>query len=337
MRKTKIFGALITLLACIGLASCGETPTTGEITTEEAPTFKIGILQPVEHAALGAARLGFIDKLEELGIKVDINYQNANGVEADLNTLAKNLVGSSDLTLGIGTGASQSLQAAALNLGSDKPILFTAVTDAIEAHLVESNEHPGGHITGTSDRNPVAAQIDLIKECLPDATKIGILYTASEINSEVQANEARAEAEAQGLQVEIATCTDSSDINSVVNNLCGTKNIDALYIPTDNNVAANMTPVKNALENYHILGVAGEEGLLIGGAHVTLSVSYTELGKLTGVMAKEILVDGKSPADIPVKQMSKEDCAYVMSSANLAAAGITLPEEVLAKFTDIND
>ena len=112
---------------------------------------------------------------------------------------------SSDLTLGIGTGASKALYSAQINSGSTNPILFTAVTDAVAAELVESNENSGNYITGTSDANPVEAQISLIKECLPDAKKIGIIYTQSEVNSEVQANEAKEEAERQGLTVEVAT------------------------------------------------------------------------------------------------------------------------------------
>ena len=296
----------------------------------------VGILQPVEHAALTAAREGFMEAINDSGLKVKFQYQNANGVEADQNTMAKSLVGKSDLTLGIGTGASLSLQAAALNAGSDKPILFTAVTDPVEAGLVNSLEKPGGQITGASDMNPVAAQIDLIKECLPEAKKIGIFYTQSETNSKVQADQAKAEAISQGLEVEIATCTDSSDIAANINTLCGSKNIDALYIPTDNNVAAHMQPVKNAVENYHILTVCGEESIMANGGHITLSISYHELGKRTGQMAVEILKNGAKPADLPVVSMTAQECTYVMCKANADAAGVVIPESVISKCKNID-
>ena len=313
------------LAAATGLSACDA----------DAGKTVIGILQPVEHAALTAAREGFMEAINDAGLNVKFQYQNANGVEADQNTMAKSLVAKSALTLGIGTGASLSLQAAALNSGSTKPILFTAVTDPVDAGLVASNDAPGGHITGASDMNPVAAQIDLIKECLPSAQKIGIFYTQSETNSKVQADMAAAEATRQGLAVEIMTCTDSSDIAANINTLCGSKNIDALYIPTDNNVAAHMQPVKNAVENYHILTVCGEESLMARGGHITLSISYKELGRRTGEMAVKILRDGADPATMPVISMTAAECSYVMCNANAEAAGVTIPDSVKAKCTNV--
>ena len=183
-------------LSLVSLTSCGGKT-------------KIGILQPVEHSALSAARLGFIEGLKEKGFEdgknITIYYQNANDEPANQTQYAKSLTAKCDITLGIGTGSSQALQAAHVNSGSTKPILFTAVTDPVDAKLVASNDAPGGFITGTSDMNPVEAQIDLIKTCLPDVDKIGIIYTQSETNSKVQANLAKAEAEKYGISVVIET------------------------------------------------------------------------------------------------------------------------------------
>ena len=300
---------------------------------------KIGILQPVEHDALGAARQGFIDALKEAGYvdgdNIEINYVNANGVESDLVTLAKSLTSKSDLTLGIGTGASVALQSAQVNSGSKKPIIFTAVTDAVDAGLVKSNAAPGGYITGASDANPVEAQIDLIKECLPEADKIGILYTQSETNSEVQANQAEAQAKKAGLEVVRMTCTDTTDLPQVAERLCSTDGIDAIYVPTDNLIAANMATVKAALENYHVLCVTGEEGLMTSGGHVTLSIDYYELGKKAGKIAASVLKGEADPANTPVQTMSLEECKYLMCSTNIVAAGITISDSVKEKCTDV--
>ena len=300
---------------------------------------KIGILQPVEHDALGLAKKGFIDALAEKGYKegenLTIDYQNANGQENDLVTLAKSLTNKCDMTLGIGTGATVALQSAQVNSGSTKPIIFTAVTDAVTAGLVTSNAAPGGYITGSSDANPVEAQIDLIKECIPDADKVGILYTQSETNSEVQANQAQAQAEKVGLTVVRMTCTDTTDLAQVAERLCATEGLDALYIPTDNLIAANMTTVKAAVEKYHILCVTGEEGIMAAGGHVTLSIDYYELGKKAGYMAANILKGEAKPESTPVQTMSISECKYVMCSENLTAAGITIPESVKEKCTDV--
>ena len=344
MKTKKIISALaLATIATTCLASCGGSKkldmSTWEFKPKDASNIKIGILQPLEHAALSSAREGFIEGLKNAGYEesknITIKYQNANGVEADMNTLAKSLTSSCDLTLGIGTGASKALYSAQINSGSTNPIFFTAVTDAVAAELVESNENSNNYLTGTSDANPVQAQISLIKECLPDAKKVGIIYTQSEINSEVQANEAKAEAEKQGLEVEISTCTDSSDISSVALDLCGNKGIDALYIPTDNNIAANMKAIKTNVDKYNVLCVAGEEGMMSEGGHITLSVSYFDLGKKAGEMAAKVMNGEKKPNELPVTKMSKEECNYVMCSANLADAEIVLSDSILAKFTNV--
>ncbi len=327
--KQVLLVVLVVLFALFGFA-CKK---------EETGKIKIGILQPVEHDALGLARQGFIDALKEAGYKegenIEINYANANGVENDLVTLAKSLTSKSDLTLGIGTGASVALQSAQVNSGSKKPIIFTAVTDAVTAGLVKSNAAPGGFITGSSDANPVEAQIDLIKECLPDADKIGILYTQSETNSEVQANQAEAQAIAAGLSVVRMTCTDTTDLPQVAEKLCATEGIDAIYIPTDNLIAANMATVKAAVEKYHVLCVAGEESIMAAGGHVTLSIDYYELGKKAGKIAAAVLKGEADPATTPVETMSIEECKYLMCSANITAAGITIADSVKEKCTDV--
>ncbi|MCR5422300.1 MAG: ABC transporter substrate-binding protein [Bacilli bacterium] len=330
MKKTlkQILSVFLLVILALVFVGCKKTENV-----------KIGILQPVEHDALGLAKKGFIDALAEKGYKegenLTIDYQNANGQENDLVTLAKSLTNKCDMTLGIGTGATVALQSAQVNSGSTKPIIFTAVTDAVTTGLVTSNAAPGGYITGSSDANPVEAQIDLIKECIPDADKVGILYTQSETNSEVQANQAQAQAEKVGLTVVRMTCTDTTDLAQVAERLCATEGLDALYIPTDNLIAANMTTVKAAVEKYHILCVTGEEGIMAAGGHVTLSIDYYELGKKAGYMAASILKGEAKPESTPVQTMSISECKYVMCSENLTAAGITIPDTVKEKCTDV--
>lgn len=300
----------------------------------KSSTITIGILQPVEHDALSAARLRFIEGLKEEGFidgkNIKIIYQNANGVASEQSSLAKSLTSKCDLTLGIGTGAAQSLQSAQINSGSSKPILFTAVTDPVFAKLVESNEHPGGFVTGTSDANPVAEQINLMIECVPNIDKIGIMYTQSETNSEVQALQAKKTAEEKGIEVVIETCTDSTDINTVANHLCETNGLDAIYIPTDNNIAANMNAIKLATDRNHVLSVCGEEGLLKNGGHITLSISYKNLGIKTAKMAVDI-INGKNPKDISVLSSSIDECEFVINEESLKSANITIPNSIIEK------
>ena len=142
------------LLASSVLASCNGGASSGKT--------KIGILQPVEHSALSAARLGFLNALSKNGFgedKVEIIYHNAGQSSSDLASLAKDLVGRCDMTFGIATGAAQALRSASIDKGKTNPILFSAVTDPVDAGLVTSLDNGAGFITGTSDINPVEAQV----------------------------------------------------------------------------------------------------------------------------------------------------------------------------------
>ena len=328
--KKLLVTALSTLAILAGVAGCKKAQ--GDVTiTDKKEGLVIGVLQPVEHPALGAAKDGFIEGLtEKLGEgKFTINYKNAGGNDADLQMGAKTLVDACDMTFGLGTGAAQALKNSALSKGVKKPVIFSAVTDPVDAGLVENKDAPEGFVTGSSDMNPVEDQIALIKEIIPTVSKIGILYTQSEVNSVVQSNMAKAKAEALGLTVEVKTCMNTSDISSTTDALVKT-GVQAIYIPTDNNIAANMDAVKNVVDAAHVLVACGEEGMLKGGGHATLSINYKDLGKQAGLMAGDILLKNKTIKESPVKYMTSAECTYVLSSKNLADAQITIPDTIMS-------
>lgn len=295
----------------------------------------IGILQPVQHAALDAAREGFVKGLADNGYKdITINYRNAGGNDADLNTYAKDLADTSKLLLGIGTGASQALKGAEDNAGYTKPLLFTAVTDPVEAGLVKTKENTEGFVCGTTDANPVEEQIALIKEFNPSAAKVGIMYTITEVNSKVQADQAEAAILRAGMTAEIKTCNNSSDIKATALALVDA-GCDAIYIPTDNNIAANMNAINDAATSgtRSVLVVCGEENMLKTGGHITLSIDYYNLGYATGKMAAQILKGDKKTTDFPVVPVAASECSYAYSSTNLQNAGMALPESMLNAHT----
>ena len=326
MKKTLLLTTLA--LGIVALSGCGGQGKT-----------KIGILQPVEHSALSAARLGFQDALAKKGFdanKVEFIYHNAGQSSSDLASLAKDLVGRCDMTFGIGTGAAQALKSAAIDKGKTNPILFSAVTDPVDAGLVTSLQNGSGFITGTSDMNPVADQVSLIKDCNPDVDKVGIMYTQTETNSKVQADLAKAELEKEGIAAVVKTCSGPADISATALALAAEDGIDAIYVPTDNNIAANPSSVKSAVQGKGILVVAGEESIMAACGSITLSVDYSKLGNMTGDMAASILAGEKKAGEIPVGSMGKDECEYVCSTANAIAAGVTIPDEILAKCRDIS-
>ena len=334
--KKLLVTAIASLMLAGGLAACGGGSTVTLPDKKEG--FVIGILQPVEHPALGAAREGFEEGLtEKIGKgKFEIKYLNAGGNDADLQLDAQTLVDDCDMTFGIGTGAAQALKNQSLAKGYTKPVIFSAVTDPVDAKLVVDKDAPESFVTGSSDMNPVDDQIALIKEIIPTVSKIGILYTQNEINSKVQSEMAKAKAEALGLSVVVKTCQNTSDITSTATALVQ-ENVQAIFIPTDNNIAANMNAVKSAADQGHVLVMCGEEGMIKSGGHATLSINYKDLGKHAGLMAGDILLRNKTIKESPVKYMTSQECTYVLSSKNLADAGITIPESVMSahKWSDV--
>ncbi len=323
------------IMMTMPLAGCNQ-----QTKPEEKTNYTIGILQPVEHGALSAAREGFMEAINKAGINKQINfvYRNASGKDAQVVSFAKDLVSTSDMTLGIGTGASKALREAQVDKGLEKPVLFTAVTDPVDAGLVKSMENTTGFVTGTSDAQPIDAQIGVIKEVKADADKVGILYTASESNSVIQANQAEAAISALGMSAIRKTCTGPSDISAVALALASEPGIDAIYVPTDNNIAANTDAVKNAVRNKKILVVTGEEDMLKGCGHLTLSINYHDLGYRTGEMAVSIIKGEKYPRQIPVETMSKEQCNWVKCTPNMNDAGFVsgdIPAEILEKCSEV--
>ncbi len=298
----------------------------------------IGILQFGAFDALDNAREGFIDGLKENGLgHLTIDYKNAQADSPTNQTLATGMAGRHKLNLAIATPCATALKAAQENIGSTTPLLFTAVTDAVGAGLVNTNEVPGGFTTGSSDAQPqeaLTAQINLVKQMIPTATKLGILYTASETNSVKQANLVKPIAEAQGLTVTVSTCTDQFDISAKALSLAN--NVDAIWIPTDNTIANNVAKIKEAISDKHVLLVMGEEGMVTGG-HVSVSIDYYSLGKETAKLAAKILNNEKKAADLPVFMPTIDNCSYVCSSKNLENCGFnksSLPSNVTWKDID---
>ncbi|NJP40072.1 ABC transporter substrate-binding protein [Oscillospiraceae bacterium HV4-5-C5C] len=292
-------------------------------------SFKIGIMQLVEHNALDAAKEGFVDGLAAHGIvegeNLTIDFENAQNDQSNAQTIAQQFAADSDidLVLAIATPVAQ----AAVNAITDRPILVTAVTDPAASGLVKSNDAPGGNLTGTSDLNPVKEQMQLLTELVPDAKTVGIMYSSSEANSEVQAKLAETEAQALGLKTEIFTASASNEIQQVVESAVG--KVDAIYIPTDNTFASSMAIVGQVAEEAKLPVIAGEENMMKAGALATVSLDYYKLGQQTADMAYDILVNGKDPATMPIEYQSDPVLAINQDFAD--AIGLTIPDSILAE------
>ena len=285
--------------------------------TAEGTTYKIGILQLVQHTALDAANEGFIAALDEAGIQYDLDSQNASGDQSACQTVASKFANDKkDLILAIATPAAQAVAGAV----TDTPVLITAVTDPAESGLVDDNQKPGGNVTGTSDLTPVKEQIDLLKQILPDAKKVGILYCSAESNSEIQAQMAREAIEASGMTSQDFTVSSSNEIQTVVQSMVG--KVDAIYAPTDNTIAAGMTTVGMVAGDNNLPVICGESGMVDNGGLATYGIDYYQLGYMTGQQAVRILTEGASPADMPIEYLPVEKCELTVNEETAATLGI---------------
>ena len=329
MKKT--FAFLLSLgLAVSMLAGCGskttqtEAPASTEAAQTEAPadsasddTYKIGVIQYVQHDALDASNEGFFAALDDLGISYEADQQNAAGEASSCQTIAETLVNNgNDLIFAIATPAAQSVA----GVTTEIPIVLTAVTDPAESGLVESNDAPGGNVTGTSDLTPVTEQIDLLKELIPEAKTVGILYCSAESNSVLQAEMAKEAGEEAGLASEDYTVSSSNEIQTVVESMIG--KVDAIYAPTDNMIAAGMATVAMVANENKIPVICGEEGMVKEGGFATYGINYYELGYKAGEMAAQILTEGADPAEMPIGYLAAEECSLMINGDTAETLGI---------------
>jgi len=287
----------------------------------------IGMLQIIDHPALDAARNGFINGLAEEGwvegVNVTYMHFNAQGDQSNAHAMAQQIVDTpADLILGIATPTSQALA----NATDTIPIVITAVTDPLRAGLVESFERPNTNVTGTSDLTPVTQQFTLLTNLLPEAQVVGIMFNAGEVNSQIQADMAMDAARALGLDYIQGVVTSTADVAQVAESII--EQVDVIYIPTCNTIAAAYTTVIRIAEDMGIPVIVGEEAGLPQGALATEGINYYNLGRQTAVMAGQILRGEAVPQEMPIQWQ-----AYTTLTINTAAAerlGITIPDDLLA-------
>ena len=310
----KLIAMVLAVMMVLGLAS---------VAMAEGTTYTVGICQLVQHAALDAATQGFQDALtEKLGENVKFDLQNAQGDIPTCSTIVTGFVANEyDLIMANATPA----LLAAVSATDTIPILGTSVTDYATALAIEGMDATVGtgiNVSGTSDGVPAQLYADTVMELVPEAKKVSIVYCSAEPNSVLQADQFIACMDAIGVATEVFTFSDSNDIQSVTN--AAVDGADALYIPTDNTAASNMTIVSGVCEPAGIPVICGEEGMCSGGGLATVSISYYDIGTACGEMAYEILVNGADVSKMPVGYSKNPVKKYNADYA--AAIGFTMPE-----------
>lgn len=324
------------VLALSLLAGCGSQPAGGSAETGSSVSaessvetgsgqaaaggeFKVGVLQLTEHPALDSSNQGFCDALAASGLSITIDQQNAQNDQAACQTIATKLVSDEDdLILAIGTPAAQAVAGAT----SEIPVIATAITDFVEAGLVNANDAPGTNVTGTSDLTPIKEQIELLTKLLPEAKNVGILYCSAEVNSAVQAKSAEEACAAAGLTSQVFTVSSSNEIQTVVESMVG--KVDVIYAPTDNTIAAGMPVVSMVATANQLPVICGEGGMVNSGGLATYGIDYYQLGYMAGEMAVAILKGENTPDKMPIGYLDAAKCERTVNEETAAALNIDL-------------
>ena len=329
--KKKLLGGLALALLLAGCGNSGDSDK--EKTDDGKKTYKIGIIQQMEHPALDSAREGLEKYLKgKSDAKFEITVKNAQGDNGTADTIAKQFVSEDvDLIYSIATNASQ----AAVNAtgGTDIPVVFNAVTDGVEAKLVTSNEKPGGNVTGVSDAAPLEKQLEMFRELLPEAKKIGMIYNIGEVNGKLQVKQVEKLASKYNFKIVKKGVSATTEIATAAEQLAG--DVDCIYNITDNMVVSATASITDKANAKNIPVFAAEDGQMKAGLLASDSISYEKLGEQAGSVAYDILVNGKKAGDIPV-ETAKDTTLYINKKV-AEQLGIKIPDSLAERATFVEE
>jgi len=297
-------------------------------------TYRIGISQYLEHPSLDATREGFLAALKDAGIEegvnLEVDYNTAQADSTNNNSIATKLAGGDyDLLLAIATPSAMAL---ASQIADDTPMLFAAVTDPLDARLVDDLQKPGGNITGAADFNPESINMlmDFIAKHLPHVKNIGLIINTGEPNAVVMADHAEAKLKEHGINLLRAAVTNTSEVPQAAQSLVG--EVDAFYITLDNSVVAAINSIIQVAEAEGIPLFAADRDTVEGGAVAAVGFRYYDHGYQAGQMAVEILKNGKNPGELPVLLPDKLDLIINVPAAE--RQGLKVTDEMIAEIQD---
>ena len=313
----KLLAIICVLVLILSMTACTKPADDGK--------FVVGICQIEPHPALDAATQGFKEALvAKLGDKVTFIEQNAAGDSNTLNSIIADFVSKKvDMILANATPVLQTAAAATTVI----PIMGTSVTEYGVALSIENfSGTVGGNISGTSDLAPLDKQADMILEWFPEAKNVGLLYCSAEANSKYQVDTVKAYLESKGLTATLYSFSSSSDLPAVAEKAAAES--DVIYAPTDNALANSAAVLDGICRPKKVPVIAGEEGICSGCGVATLSISYLELGKVTGEMAAKVLLGEAKISEMAIQYAS--DPTYKYNKEICQELGLTPPEGYVA-------
>lgn len=330
--KKKVLAVILGAAMAMSLGACGSSGGSGNSASGQdssgEKTYTIGISQFAEHGSLDNCREGFIEGLKEEGIEegknLTIEVKNAAADQGTAKQISDTFVSDKvDLICAIATPSAQAAYNSAID--TDIPVIYTAVTDPIAAELADENGAPVGNVTGTSDELPIKAQLEMIREMLPDAEKIGIMYTTSEVNS-VSALETYKElAGDYGFTIVDKGVTQTADISLATDEIL--EEVDCLTNLTDNTVVNSLATILDKANAKKIPVFGSEIEQVKIGCLAAEGLDYVELGKQTGRMAAKVLKGEAEASEMNYETITEP--GYYVNTAVAENLGITVSEELL--------
>ena len=330
MKSSKKKLGMVLSAAVLILAACGGDKSTSSNSpeSENTKTFKIGVTQIVEHPSLNAAFDGFQKAIEDAGLEVEYQKENAQNDNSNNTTIANNLVNSGvDLIFANSTPSAQAVAA----LTDEIPIVFTSVTNAVDAQLVDSMENPGGNVTGTVDTQPdaIPSTVAFLKNEL-GAKNVGMVFNSGEQNSRSSVDAVKEEMAAAGLNVVEASVSSSAEVKQATESLVG--KVDSLYIITDNTVVSALESVVDVANEYKLPMMVGEFDSVKRGGLGSYGFEFYDIGYEAGEMAVKILKGESKPAELPVQY--PQNIKFVLNKNTVDILGIEVKDEWKSEFVE---
>jgi putative ABC transport system substrate-binding protein len=327
MKKIFLLLLIVTLLST--LTACGDASKNSSPSTSNP--YKIGIIQPMDHPSLNQIRETIVSELDALGLsdQIEIVFQNANGDASMLPTIMQNLLSSGvDMLVPIATNTAQAAQAST----STVPIVFSAVSNPIEAGLVTSFDETTGNITGVSNSIAIEDIFKLAKELTPEVEVFGFVYNSSEINSATGINRAKAYCDANGIPYKEVSITGTADLQQAASSLVGS--VDAFFTPNDNTIASAMPTYLQVAMAANLPIYVGADSMVADGGLATVGIDYTVLGKQTASMIARI-INGQTIEQNHVEQIS--EYAKMINIKTAEALNLNISDSLMDEFVIIGE